>query len=66
MNKGTIQGSVSGPYLYNVFMNDLELYLDGRQALFKYADDSNTIVPMWKYKQCRTDLVGQIFNLVSG
>ena len=24
MNKGTIQGSVSGPYMYNVFMNDLQ------------------------------------------
>ena len=59
VNKGKIQGSVSGPYLYNVFMNDLELDLDGRPALFKYADDSNTIVPMWKNKECRTDLMGQ-------
>jgi hypothetical protein len=59
VNKGTIQGSVSGPYLYNVFMNDLESDLHGRPALFKYADDSNTIVPMWKNKECRTDLMGQ-------
>ena len=35
VDKGTTQGSVSGPYLYNVFMNDLELDLDGRPALFK-------------------------------
>ena len=57
MNKGTTQGSMSGSYLYDVFMNDLELDLDGRPALFKYADDSNTIVPVWENQVCRTDLV---------
>ena len=62
VDKGTTQGSVSGPYLYNVFMNDLELDLDGRPALFKYADDSNTIVPVWKNQVCRTDLVGQFLT----
>ena len=57
--KSVNQGSVSGPYLYNVFMNDLELDLDGRPALFKYVDDSNAIVPVMKNNECRTDLVGQ-------
>ena len=59
VNKGTTQGSMSGPYLYNVFMNDLELDLDGRPALFKYSDNSNIIVSAWKNQVCRTDLVGQ-------
>ena len=31
-NKGTTQGSVSGPYLFNIFLNDLEIKL-GNETL---------------------------------
>lgn len=64
MNKGTTQGSVSRPYVYNVFMNDLELDLDGRSALVDSiltfdSDDSNIIILLWKNKECRINLVEQ-------
>ena len=62
VNRGTTQGSVSGPYLFNVFINDLEINLEGRPALFKYADDSTIIVPFWGNGQCRTDLVDQFLR----
>ena len=39
VNKGTIQGSVSGPYLFIIFLNDLEIIHNGTSALFIFADD---------------------------
>ena len=59
MNRGTTQGSVSGPYLFSIFINDLEISMDNHTALFKYADDSTLIVPIWSNGHCRTDLVDQ-------
>jgi len=48
INKGTIQGSVSGPYMFNVFINDLELNDSQNVTLIKYADDSNLLIAMKK------------------
>ena len=39
---------MSGPYLFSIFINNLEMSIDNHSALFKYTDDS---------PHCRTDLV---------
>ena len=48
VNKGTTQGSVSGPHLFTIFLNDLEISLDSKPVLFKYVDDSSIVSPVWK------------------
>ena len=39
MNKGTTQGSVSGPHLLNLFINDLAIKKNHLTSIVKYADD---------------------------
>ena len=62
VNKGTTQGSVSGPHLFNIFLNDLNITLGNHDALFKYADDSTIIAPVWKEVDYSDQLVSQFLD----
>ena len=44
VNKGTTQGSDSGPYLFSLFLNDLEVDQTQESDLIKYANDWNIIL----------------------
>ena len=33
---------------FNVFLNDLEVFMNDTPMLFKYADDSTIVAPVWK------------------
>ena len=62
VNKGTRQGRVRGPYLFNVFLNDLKVYMNDTSVLFKYADDSTIVAPVWKDSDTSADLVNQFLS----
>ena len=51
VNKGTTQGSVSGPHLFNLFVNDLIIEEENKAALDKYADDATLQVVVQKNSQ---------------
>ena len=59
MNRGTTKGSARGPYLFSIFINDLEISIHSHPVLFKHADDSTLIDPVLSNGHCRTDLVDQ-------
>ena len=40
MCKGTAQGSILGPFCYNVFTNDLLSVVNGNTDIYNYADDT--------------------------
>ena len=48
VNRGTTQGSVNGPYLFNLFLNDLQLDGYDNFSLIKYADDGSIIIHVVK------------------
>ena len=62
VNKGTTQGSVSGTYLLNIFLNDLEISYNNAPALFKYADDSKMVSPVSNQCDPSANLVGQFMT----
>ena len=62
VNKGTTQGSVSGPYLFNTFLNGLEISYNKAPALSKYADDSTMVSPVSNQCDPSANLVGQFMT----
>ena len=59
VNKGTTQGSDSGPYLFNIFLNDLEIKLGNETLGFKYADVCTIIAPVYDGIDHSADLINQ-------
>ena len=55
INKGIVQGSGIGPSLYIVMESDLKA-LSAINILFKYADDTNLLVPKKLMYSCRPNL----------
>ena len=51
VNRGTTQGSVSGPHLFNLFVNDLIIEEENKAALDKYTDDATLQVVVQKNSQ---------------
>ena len=51
VNKEATQGSVSGPHLFNLFVNDLVIDEENKAALDKYANHATLQVVVQKNSQ---------------
>jgi retron-type reverse transcriptase len=57
VNKGTTQGSVSGPHLFNIFLNDIEIQYNANimSPVWKEVDNSDEMVKQfldWSSRNC--------------
>ena len=48
---------MSGPHLFTIFLSDLEICLNGKDILFKYANDTSIVSPVWKEQDNSVDIV---------
>ena len=62
VNLGTGQATVSGPHLFKIFLNDLEISRDNCTFLYQYKDDSAIIAHVVRSGGQVSD---QLYNLQS-
>jgi hypothetical protein len=63
INKGVMQGTVTGPHFFNLFINDLEIKNCSNTPLVKFADDSSLLVPILKNTQdCSSKAIDEFKN----
>ena len=53
---------MSGSYLFNIFVNDLEIEHNSDPVLFKYAYDFILVAPVWYNHDTSPELVNQFLT----
>ena len=57
IGKGSAQGSIHGPFCYNVFTNDMLSFVSDNIEIYNYADDNTVICSGYEYGDVKAGLM---------
>ena len=64
IDKGSAQGSILGPFCYNVFTNDMLSIVSDNIEIYNYADDNTVICSRYEYEDIKAELMLNVDKII--
>ena len=64
VDKGSAQGSILGPFCYNVFTNDMLSIVSDNIEIYNYADDNTVICSGYEYEDIKAELMLNVDKII--
>ena len=64
MKKGSPQGSIFGPFTYNVFTNDVFMLMDDDVDVYNYADDNTLVCSGYNYEDVKSKVLDYVRKMI--
>ena len=64
IDKGSAQGSILGPFCYNVFTNDMLSIVSDNIEIYNYADDNTVICSGYEYEDIKAELMLNVDKII--
>ena len=64
IDKGSAQGSILGPFCYNVFTNGMLSFISDNIEIYNYADDNTVICSGYEYEDVEAELMLNVDTII--